>query len=270
MKKQLIRRALHGAGWGVLAVCAAGVLAELFHGRAAVPVRSVFLDAFGVRTGLLLELLVDALWGAVLFTVPLLWNWERLPRWGRTALHLITSIAGPVLFALPYTVHPTAAAAAVLAGLATGIYLLSWAVCCVGSRQDAERIRERLGLPEPEEKGGPFQVRTVLPYLLIAAVLEMVLPPLLCVIDAPDVPVLTGLLYPFLFLPFACFFAGFDIGKRFSVALLYPLVCGLFTIPHIFWLYNSSALFQVWTAGGAALLGNVLGAAWKKFRKKEK
>ncbi|MCI8573275.1 MAG: DUF3021 domain-containing protein [Oscillibacter sp.] len=266
MKKELIRRIFRGAKWGAAAVCGVGVLAEILYGRAVVPVRPVLLEAFGVRTGLLLELLTGSLWGAGLSVVPLFWNWEGLPRWGRTILHFAAVTGGFLLFALPYTVHPTWNTVSVLAGLAAGIYLLAWAVNYIGSRQDAERIRERLGLPEPDAGRGPFQVQTVLPYLLIAAAVELFLPPLLRVADAPDVPVLTGLLYPFLFLPFASFIAGVDIGKRFSIALVYPVVCGLLTIPHVFWLYNSSALFQIWLAGGAAFAGNLLGAAWKKYR----
>lgn len=270
MRTELIRRACRGAAAGVLGVCAAGVLLELLLGRAVAPAGAFLLERFGLRAGLLLELLASALWGMELFTAPLLWRMERLPFWGRMALHFTVTVLGFTLWALPHADSPYWGTASLLAGLAAGVYLLVWSVNWMGSRRDAERIRERLGLPEAEGTGrGPFQVRAALPYLVIAAVVELMLPPLLRLADAPDVPVLTGLLYPFLFLPFACFTMGLDIGKRFGVALLIPAACGLLTIPHIFWLYNYTALFQAWTAGGAALLGNLLGALWRKCRKKK-
>ena len=55
---------------------------------------------------------------------------------------------------------------------------------------------------------------------------------------------------------------------RFAVAVLYPLLCGLLTVPWVFLLYNSSALFQVWMAAVPALTGNLLGALVK--RRKER
>lgn len=270
MRNELIRRACRGAAAGALGVCAAGVLLELLQGRAIAPVGAYLIDRFGLRTGLLLELSISALWGAELFTAPLLLRWERVPPWGRTALHFAASVLGFTLWALPHAAYPYRDTVFLLAGLAAGVYLLAGLLDYIGNHRDAERIRERLGLPEAEtEKSGPFQVRTILPYLLIAAVVELGLPPLLRLADPPDVPVLTGLLYPFLFLPCACFLTGLDIGKQSGIALLAPAACGLLVIPHVFLTYNYTALFQVWAAGGAALAGNLIGAALRKRRKKK-
>ena len=93
---------------------------------------------------------------------------------------------------------------------------------------------------------------------------EWSLPLLLRLADAPDLPVLTGLFYPFLMLPFFCLCTGWSAGRRFGVALLYPAACGLLTVPCVFLLYNPSALFQVWMAAVPALAGNLLGALVKR------
>ena len=100
--------------------------------------------------------------------------------------------------------------------------------------------------------------------LLLAAGAELALPLLLRLADAPDLPVLTGIFYPFLMLPFFCLCTGWSAGRRFGVALLYPAACGLLTVPCVFLLYNPSALFQVWMAAVPALAGNLLGALVKR------
>lgn len=269
MKKLLLQHALSGALKGALSLCILSVALDLIYGQPIVPVQSYFLDAFGFRAGLLLELLLFALYGAVWDAVSILYNSERIPPWGQVLLRCGWFVLLFTLLILPSLSHVTRETILVVVCLAAGICLLVCSVNWLGSRQEAERIRKRLGLPEPETGRGPFQIQTVLPYLLIAMEVELALPPLLRLVDDRSFPVLTGLLYPYFFLPFSCFFAGFDIGKRFGAALAYPVVCGLLTVPHIFWLYNSSALFHAGMAGGAALLGNLMGAIWRKYRKKK-
>ena len=61
-------------------------------------------------------------------------------------------------------------------------------------------------------------------------------------------------------LPFFCLVTGWSVGRRQGVALLYPVACGLLTVPHVFLLYHESALFQVWVAAGFALGGILAGA----------
>ena len=269
MKERLIGQIVQGALWGMLSLCVVCVALELLYGRPVAPVWPFLLERFGLRAGLLWELFFFASCGAGCNVIRFLCSSERVPPWGKALMCSVWFVVLFIVLILHYFSDVRRETVIVFGGLAAGICLLACSVNWLGSRQDAERIRKRLGLPEPEAGRGPFQIRTVLPYLLIAAEVELVLPPLLRLVDAPDFPVLTGLLYPYIFLPFACFYAGFDIGKRFGAALAYPVVCGLLTVPHIFWLYNSSALFHVWMAGGAALAGNLVGAAWGKYRKKK-
>ena len=152
-----------------------------------------------------------------------------------------------------------------LLGLLLLCYLLMWAVRYVGWRQDLRAIRKGVGLPEEPERPG---WRKALPYAFLAAAVELVLPCLLRLADARDVPVLTGIFYPFLILPLFCFFSGWSLAKRCRRLWLgYPVLCGVLTLPCVFLLYNSSALFQVWVAAIAALAGNLLGALRRKKKK---
>ena len=98
--------------------------------------------------------------------------------------------------------------------------------------------------------------------------MELLLPWLLRPLDARDVPVLTGIFYPFLILPLFCFFSSWSLAKRCRrLWLVYPVLCALLTLPCVFLLYNASALFQVWVSAIAALTGGLFGALWKKSRK---
>ena len=149
-----------------------------------------------------------------------------------------------------------------LLGLLLLCYLLMWAVRYVGWRQDVRAIRKGVGLPEEPERP---DWRKAVPYALLAAAVELLLPWLLRLVDAQDVPVLTGIFYPFLILPLFCFFSGWSLAKRCRrLWMVYPLLCGVLTLPCVFLLYNSSALFQVWVAMIAALVGGLLGVFLRK------
>ena len=157
---------------------------------------------------------------------------------------------------------------AVLLGLYWFAYAVVWFLRYLSWRAELDRIREGLGLASKPAAGGPFQVRTLRAHLALAAGVELLVPPLLRLADAADFPVLTGILYPFLLLPFFCFITGCSAGRRFGPALLYPLACGLLTLPWVFLLYNSSALFQAWAAALPALAGNLLGALLRRGGRK--
>ena len=140
----------------------------------------------------------------------------------------------------------------------TLIYILVWLGRWVGWYAEVAQIRERLGLsPGPS----PLKWRETLPHLGYAALLCLAVPLVLRLCDAPDVPVLTGLLYPYLLLPIGSFSAGLSLGKRQGLCPLYPVGCALFALMTVFLLFNSSALFHCAMAGLPALLGNLLGAA---------
>ena len=83
-----------------------------------------------------------------------------------------------------------------------------------------------------------------------------------------DIPVLTGLFYPYLLLPFVCLAVGWSVGRRLGPSLFCPLFCGLLTIPCVVFLYNASALFQAGVAAAFALAGNLAGALYRHLKER--
>lgn len=158
----------------------------------------------------------------------------------------------------------------VLLGLYWFAYAVVWFLRYLHWRAEVRRLREGLGLAQPPAAGGVFQLRSIRAYFLLAAGVELGLPPLLRLLESgSDIPVLTGLLYPYLLLPFFGFATGWSAGRRCGPAVLYPVACGLLVIPWVFLLYNSSALFQVWMICVPALAGNLLGALAKRRKETE-
>lgn len=160
----------------------------------------------------------------------------------------------------------------VLLGLYWFAYAVVWLLRYLVWRAELEQIREGLGLTSTKKRGGVFQLRPIRTYLLLAAAVELGLPPLLRLLEGQsDFPILTGIVYPYLLLPFFCVCTGWSAGRRFGIALLYPAACGLLAVPHVFLLYNSSALFHAGVAVLFVLLGNLPGAAvrWGKERAHE-
>ena len=185
----------------------------------------------------------------------------------RTAVHLVVSSA---LFAgicwvcgLP---PGNWQGLTLLLGLYWLMYLTVWLLRYLHWRRELEGIRRELGLPPPPA-GGPFQVRPLVPYLLVAAAMELAVPPALRLIEGgSDIPVLTGRFYPYLLLPFVCLAVGWAAGRRLGVALALPAACAVLTVPHVFLLYNSSALFQAGAAAVFALAGDLAGALRRRIK----
>lgn len=160
-----------------------------------------------------------------------------------------------------------------LLGMYWFAYAVVWLLRYLHWRSELRRIRERLGLAQPETPGEIWSLRPIRGYLALAAVVELVVPPVLRLLEqSSDIPVLTGLLYPYVLLPFFCLVTGWSVGRRQGVALLYPVACGLLTVPHVFLLYHASALFQAGVAAAFALAGNLAGALVRqgKERAREK
>lgn len=146
----------------------------------------------------------------------------------------------------------------------TLVYLLIWLGRWVGWYAEVAAIREKLGLaPGPS----PFHWKETLPYLGFALLFCGALPFVLRVFDAPDVPVLVGLLLPYLLLPAGGFMSGLSLGRRYGFCPLYPLACALFYLPAVFLLMNSSALFHCAIVLCAALAGNLAGAARRRMKR---
>lgn len=148
------------------------------------------------------------------------------------------------------------------------VYLLIWMGRWVGWYAEAEQIREKLGLTS-----GPsfLRWRETLPYLLFAALLCVVLPTVLSLCDAPDVPLLSALLYTYILLPVGTLASGFDLGRRQGFCPLYPLACGgfilLFSVLADLWC-NMAFESLVPAALLLPLAGNLVGTGlWARDRK---
>ena len=267
--RELARRAAIGFPWGVALVYLVFLLGSLLAFPApesGVPVvTAAMTEKWGNPvTAALVQFLWSGLLGAVLETAEVPFRLER-----RTALwscvHFLLTAAVFSLAGWQCRWFPYRETWLCLLGLLLLCYLLMWAVRYVGWRQDIRAIRKGVGLPEEPESPG---WQKAVPYALLAAAVELLLPWLLRLVDARDVPVLTGIFYPFLILPLFCFFSGVSLAKRCRRLWLgYPVLCGVLTLPCVFLLYNSSALFQVGVAAIAALAGGAIGALRKKIRK---
>ena len=182
---------------------------------------------------------------------------------GRTLAHFALTAATVGLWAgLNFGVRETAAFLVPL----VLVYLLVWLGRWVGWYAEVSAIRERLGLaPGPSL----FHWRETLPYVPFAALLCLLLPFVLRLCDAGDVPVLSGLLYPYLLLPVGAFCSALSLGKRQGFCPLYPVVCAglLFCFALLARLVSNVADADMLPiAFLAALAGNLAGATLRRRR----
>ena len=147
----------------------------------------------------------------------------------------------------------------------TLVYVLVWLGRWAAWWSELDAIREKLGLaPVPS----PLKWRETMPSLGFALLLCLVVPLALHFFDAPDVPLLTAMLWPWLLVPVGGFMGGLSLGKRHGFCPLYPVACTLFTLAATLLLHNSSELINCAAALAAALAGSLSGAArWKIKRK---
>ncbi len=151
----------------------------------------------------------------------------------------------------------------------TLIYVLIWLGRWVGWYAEVAQIREKLGLsPKPSF----WKWQETLPHIGFAFLLCLLLPLILRLFDAPDVPILTALLYTWFLLPLGSFFSALSLGRRQGVCPLYPLACGAFSALFALLLrLLSHGGFEprlVWMALAFSLTGNLLGAGMRAQRKK--
>ena len=144
------------------------------------------------------------------------------------------------------------------------LYALIWLGRWVGWYVEVMQLRTLLGLdPGPT----PLKWRETLPYLPFVLLVCDGLPLVLRWVDRTfvvDVPVLSGLVLPYLLLPAAGFCSGVSLGKRQGVCPLYPLACFLCYLPMVWLLFNGSALFHCFMIAVPALMGNVLGWLYRR------
>lgn len=144
------------------------------------------------------------------------------------------------------------------------LYAVIWLGRWIGWYVEVMQLRILLGL---EAGPTPLKWRETLPYLFFALLLCDGLPLLLSWVDRAvvvDVPVLSGLVLPYLLLPVAGFSSGLSLGKRQGVCPLYPVVCFLCYLPMVFLLFNYTALFHCFMVSVPALAGNVLGWMYRR------
>ncbi len=257
-----------------LAVVWLNSLSVLPEHPASLMVRNAVLDATGWPwQGLLaLELGLAFVFGALVgAAVPPMEGTGRAVA-VRTALHLAVSTAAYLGLCAVCGLWPGAwQGLLALVGAYWTIYGVVWLLRYFHWRAELRRIREGLGLADRRESRA-LRLRAMVPYLGLAAAVELGLPPLLRLLErGSDLPVLTGLLYPYLLLPFFGAATGWSVGRRRGAVLLYPVFCGLLVVPWIFVLYNASALFHVWMVTVPALAGVALGALvrWSRLRRRE-
>ena len=146
------------------------------------------------------------------------------------------------------------------------VYALIWLGRWVGWCAELAAIREKLGLAPGRSL---FHWRETLPYLSFAVLLCLAAPFVLRLADAPDVPLLS-ILYGFLLLPVSGFASGFSLGRRQGLCPLYPLACAgcmLLFLPLARLISNMADGVLVPIALCAALLGNLAGAALRRYRR---
>ena len=120
-------------------------------------------------------------------------------------------------------------------GMLVLFYAVIWLGRWIGWYVEVMQLRTLLGLaPGPS----PLKWRETLPYLPLVLLLCDVLPPVLNWIDhaaVADVPVLSGLLLPYLMLPVAGFCSGLSLGKRQGVCPCTPWPASCATCPWSIW-----------------------------------
>ena len=144
------------------------------------------------------------------------------------------------------------------------LYFLIWLGRWIGWYMEVIQLRELLGLAAGPS---PLKWRETLPYLPFLLLVCNLLPAALRWADRTfvvDVPVLSGLLLPYLILPVVGYLSGLSLGKRQGVCPLYPLACFLFYLPMVYLIYNSSALFHCFMIALPALAGNVMGWLYRR------
>ncbi|MCI8328759.1 MAG: DUF3021 domain-containing protein [Oscillibacter sp.] len=269
IQRELIRRAGQGFPWGGLGVCvlflAGGAFAYPMPEGVSVPmVTAAMAEAYGNPvSAAFVQIFWSGLLGAALGTMEIPFLLERRTLlW--SAVHFLATAAVFSLAGWRCRWFSYLDTWLCLLGLLLLLYVLKWSVRFLEWQADVWAIRKSAGLAaEPPWK-------TLAPYFLLAAAVELLLPPGLGLVDAADFPVLTGIFYPFLILPLFCFFSACPLATRLRRWwLAYPAACAVLALPCVFLIYNATALFHAWMAGISALAGGALGTALRKLKKRE-
>lgn len=268
-KKQVLHRALAGALLGLAAHALMGRLAGDF--PIAGPDQFTgygFLDCgFPDELegwGVALSFALFALLGAEVGVATLPFAGEGRILVLRTLAHFALT-AGTMALWAGLTFDP--AGAALLVFLLAVVYVLVWLGRWVGWYAELDAIRAKLGLsPGPS----PMKWRETLPYLPFAALLCLLLPLALRLFDGGYVPVLSGLLYPYILLPAGAFCSALSLGRRRGFCPLYPAACvlGILVFIPLARLFSNMYDWPLVTiALACSLAGDLAGAALRRVRK---
>ena len=268
-KKQVLHRALAGALLGLAAHALMGRLAGDF--PIAGPDQFTgygFLDCgFPDELegwGVALSFALFALLGAEVGVATLPFAGEGRILVLRTLAHFALT-AGTMALWAGLTFDP--AGAALLVFLLAVVYVLVWLGRWVGWYAELDAIRAKLGLsPGPS----PMKWRETLPYLPFAALLCLLLPLALRLFDGWYVPVLSGLLYPYILLPAGAFCSALSLGRRRGFCPLYPAACvlGILVFIPLARLFSNMYDWPLVTiALACSLAGDLAGAALRRVRK---
>lgn len=268
-KKQVLHRALAGALLGLAAHALMGRLAGDF--PIAGPDQFTgygFLDCgFPDELegwGVALSFALFALLGAEVGVATLPFAGEGRILVLRTLAHFAL-MAGTMALWAGLTFDP--AGAALLVFLLAVVYVLVWLGRWVGWYVELSAIRAKLGLsPGPS----PMKWRETLPYLPFAALLCLLLPLALRLSDGGYVPVLSGLLYPYILLPAGAFCSALSLGWRRGFCPLYPaacVLCILLFIPLARLFSNMYDWPMLTIALACSLAGDLAGAALRRVRR---
>ena len=281
--KRLIRRLLLGFGTGamltslVFALLSTLLLPSEMQAIGSTSTRGWFLvspamaEAFGsAGLAVLIQAVLGGIFGAVvaLATLPFVDDGRELVL--RSLAHFAMTVLS--FSALLWVCRWVTRLRFILlwAALLAVLYVLIWLGRWIGWYVEVAQLRSLLGL---EPGPSPLKWRETLPYLPFVVLVCDILPLALRWLDRTvvgDVPVLSGLLLPYLLLPLVGFMSGVSLGKRQGVCPLYPLACFLCYLPMVFLLFNSSALFHCFMVAVPAAAGNVLGWLYRRAVPKKK
>lgn len=271
IRREIFRRAARGFPWGVALVYLVFVLENAFSipapsGGTLLVVSEAMAEACGSPvTAALVQMLWSGLLGAALGTAGIPFLLER----GTilcSGAHFLVTAAVFSLAGWQCRWFPDAGMWDTWRGLLLYLllcYALLWSIRFLGWLADVQALRRAAGL-DPAEPSG----KTFVPYLVLAAAVEILVPTATLFANPLDFWVLAGLIYPYIILPFFCFLSASSLAARLRRWwLAYPPACMAFTLPSVFLIYNSSALFFTCVAGIAALTGGLLGMALRKRKK---